>query len=119
MVAIQKVEYDNRGQILPPRKSLQRLRQDLNGEFTANPNHWHRHTLAANNRQSFDKALAKLKADLNRISAEVIEITRSGPTVVDVFYLVEDKQRTAKMLREVARGNCPPELSLNELSPAR
>lgn len=119
MVAIQRVEYDSKGQICPPRKELLKLRRELNGEITGSSSHWHRHTIATENQRAFDSALARLKGELNRIGAEVVEVDRSGPTVVDIFYLVENKNRTAEVARAVARGNCPAEASLNELSPAR
>lgn len=119
MVAIQRVEYDSEGQICPPRKELLKLRRELNGEITVGASHWHRHTIATENQRAFDSALGRLKAELARAGAEVLQVDRSGPTVVDIFYLVENKNRTAEIARAVARGNCPPESSLNELSPAR
>lgn len=117
MVAIQKVEYDSRGQIAAPRKELMNIRRKLNGDFSSNASYWHRHTIATENQRSFDQALARVKKLLAESGAEVAKIDRSGPTVVDIFYLVEDKNRTAEVARAVARGNYPPQLSLNELNP--
>lgn len=119
MVAIQQVEYDSKGQIVPPRKELLSLWREPNGEFSSKADHWHRHTLAADSERSFQSALTKLKAELARVGAEVLQIERSGATVVDIFYLVEDRSRTKRVLREVSRGQCPPTLALNDLTPSR
>lgn len=117
MVAIQKVEYDSRGQIAAPRKELMNIRRELNGDFSSNSSYWHRHTIATDSQRAFDQSLARIKGQLAQIGAEVIRIDRSGPTVVDIFYLVENKQRTLEIGRAVANGNCPRELTLNELNP--
>ena len=119
MVAIQRVEYSAEGQILAPRKELMTLRRELNGKPTIRSDHWHRHTLAAESKGRFDRSLEELKAELQRAGAEVFKIHRSGPTVVDVFYLIEDSARTAKVLRQIAAGKRPPELSLGDLTPCR
>lgn len=118
MVAVQKVEYNSTGKICPPRKELLKLRRELNGDFTTTPSHWHRHTIATEGRRAFDRAMAKLKEDLRLSGAEVIEIEQQGATVVDVFYLIENPNRTADVARSVARGKLPPEYSLSDLSPA-
>lgn len=118
MVAVQKVEYDSTGKICPPRPELLKLRREPNGDFTTTPSHWHRHTIATEGRRAFERAMAKLKANLQSSKAEVIEIEQQGPTVVDVFYLIENPNRTAEVARGVARGKCPPEYSLSDLSPA-
>lgn len=118
MVAVQKVEYDSTGKICPPRKELLKLRRELNGDFTSTPSHWHRHTIATEGKRAFDRAMEKLKSDLQASKAEVIEIERQGATVVNVFYLIENPNRTAEVARSVARGKCPPECSLSDLSPA-
>lgn len=118
MVAFQKVEYDSTGKILPPRPELMRLHRELNGPFTSTKSHWHRHTIATEGSKSFDRAMAKLKAELISSGAEVIAVEQQGLTVVDVFYLMENPNRTAEVLRGVARGSCPPVCSLSDLSPA-
>jgi len=118
MVAVQKVEYDSTGKILPPRKELLRLRRELNGNFTTATSHWHRHTIATEGRNAFDKAMAKLKVDLQSSGAEVVSIEQQGATVVDVLYLMENPNRTADVARAVARGKCPPECTLSDLAPS-
>jgi len=118
MVAFQKVEYDNTGKICPPRPELMKLHRELNGPFTSAKSHWHRHTIATEGAKSFERAMAKLKVELLSSGAEVVAVEQQGPTVVDVFYLMENPNRTAEVLRAVARGNCPPVCSLSDLTPA-
>lgn len=117
MVAVQRVEYDSKGQLCPPRPELLKLRRELNGPFSANPSHWHRHTIALESEKAFEKALKALKAKLASSGAEVFEINRLSPTAVDVFYLMEDRAHSQKIARKAAQGQCPPERSLKELNP--
>jgi len=117
MVAFQKVEYDSTGKICPPRPELMNLYRELNGSFTSTKSHWHRHTIATEGIKAFERAMAKLKVELSSSGADVYAIEQQGRTVVDVFYLMENPNRTAEVLRGVARGNCPPVCSLSDLSP--
>ena len=80
MVAIQKVEYNSRGEIAGPRKELLNIRRELNGEFSSNASYWHRHTIATESPRAFDQALARVKKLLADSGSEVARIERSGPS---------------------------------------
>ena len=117
MVAVQRVEYDSQGKLCPPRPELLKLRREVNGKFTAQAGHWHRHTIATEGQKAFDRALSAAKQSLASSRAEVFEIDRISPTAVDIYYLMEDRAHSQKVARRAIQGQCPPELSLSELNP--
>jgi len=117
MVAVQRVEYDSEGKLCPPRPELLKLRREVNGKFSSQPGHWHRHTIATEGQKAFDRALSAAKQSLTSSRAEVYEIDRISSTAVDIFYLMEDRAHSQKVARQAAQGNCPPEYSLSELNP--
>ncbi len=117
MVAFQQAHYDSKGEICAPLEQLMVIGRELNGEFTQDPDHWHRHTIAATSKSDFERRLGELKKALAQSGAEVFRLDPSSATVLDVYYLIEDRKRSAQIKADLARGKCPEERSANELIP--